>query len=109
MQALRDNQSLEIEQDGTARYYLHLTSDGEVVSTVYAADITVSAPAHHVDELWSNLFADAKKKVENEEVARQIACDSFWSMVYVLETEDNPEFMEVADDLCEQANQALEE
>lgn len=109
VQALRDNQSLEIEQDGTAWYYLHFTSDGEIVSTVYKADITISAPARYVDELWNTLFAEAKEKVENEEMARQIACDNFWSKVYALETEDNPDFMEIVDDLCEQANQALDE
>lgn len=109
VQALRDNQSLEIEQDGTAWYYLHLTSDGEIASTVYDADITLSTPARYVDALWEKLFEEAKEKVEDEEMAREIACDNFWSQVYDLETEDNPDFMEIVNDLCEQANQALDE
>ena len=87
VQALRDNQSLEIEQDGTAWYYLHLTSDGEIASTVYDADITLSTPARYVDALWEKLFEEAKEKVEDEEMAREIACDNFWSQVYDLETE----------------------
>lgn len=109
VQALRDNQSLEIEQDGTAWYYLHLTSDGEIASTVYDADITLSTPARYVDALREKLFEEAKEKVEDEEMAREIACDNFWSQVYDLETEDNPDFMEIVNDLCEQANQALDE
>ncbi|HIR46278.1 MAG TPA: hypothetical protein IAB89_01270, partial [Candidatus Caccousia avicola] len=45
IKALQENQALEMEQDGSAWYYIHIDENGNLVPFVGDAEITISAPA----------------------------------------------------------------
>lgn len=107
IKALQENQALEMEQDGFARYYIHIDENGNLVPFVGNAEITISTPAAYVDKLWNDCVERASAETEDEQTVKEIACDEFWGTVYDLETEDNADFMEVVDDLYEQALEAI--
>lgn len=79
--ALIENSSMEMEGD-KARYFLHITDNGEILSGQSGADESFSAytDAPEVDYDWREEF----------------------------ETLDNDAFREVCEDLCKQANEYLE-
>lgn len=79
-EALADNQSLEFDYDGTARYYLHMTDDQEILPNKYEADITFDEPigTHKFDK-----------------------CDDPW-YIYREESLRYKWFREVVDDLYKQ-------
>ena len=80
-QALIENCSMEMEGD-KARYFLHITDKGEILSGRSGADESFSTytDAPEVDYDWREEF----------------------------ETLDNDDFREVCEDLCKQANEYME-
>lgn len=79
MEVLKENQSLDFDYDGTPYYWVHLDEEGNLVESISRAEISFSA---QYDE--------------------PIEDDS-----YDWETEKNPKFVEVAQDLLEQVNEYL--
>lgn len=98
---IKKNQSLDNGYGSGWAYYLH--HDGEKFVPCAGDGIkTFCWPAQYIDDL----SAECDASHPDDEQAAQ---DEFWGSVYDLETEDNADFVEVADGLRDEVNEWIEE
>ena len=84
MKALQNFTSLEQDYDGTPKYYLHLDEDFKPVSEVGEAEYTFTSEVGYTNV-----------EIEKNDLVN-------------LETENNPKFLEAAEELTEKANKKIE-
>ena len=82
---LQDTVSMEIDPDGKAVYYLHITEDGDLMSDYIKADETFTA-------ILDSVAYESREDDWREDV----------------EVADNPHFLKVAQSLADKANEWLE-
>ncbi len=115
---LIDTPSLEIESDGTHYYYLHY-ADGELLSGYDGASFSTHVNARYLDDLWEKALEKAKSELDgldwddyNDRMDISDRAREYFEGeggVWDKESLDDPDFMEVAQELADELNEWLEE
>lgn len=113
---LMECQSMECESDGTHRYYLHY-ADGELLDGYEGASFTTNVDARYLDEMWEEAIDRAKKELDDRDwddyndrmhiVDRAREYFEGKGGIWDKESLDDPDFMEVAQELADELNDFL--
>ena len=109
-------QSMECESDGTHRYYLHY-ADGELLGSYEGASFTTSVDARYLDDMWEEAIDRAKKELDGLDwnvyndrmdiVDRAREYFEGKGGIWDKESLDDPDFMEVAQELADEVNEFI--
>lgn len=115
---LINTNSMEVESDGTHRYYLHY-ADGELLNGCEGADFSTHVDARYLDDLWEESLDKAKKELDGLDwddysdrmdiVDRAREYFEGEGGVWDKESIDDPDFMEIAQELADDLNEWIEE
>ena len=115
---LINSQSMECESDGTHRYYLHY-ADGELLDSYEGASFSTNVVARYLDEMWEDAIERAKKELGsldwNDYNDRMDIVDRAREYfegeggIWDKESFDDPDFMEIAQELADELNEWIGE
>lgn len=115
---LINTNSWEVESDGTHHYYLHY-ADGELLDGYEGASFSAHVNARYLDDLWEEALEKAKRELEGLDwedyndrmdiVDRAREYFEGEGGVWDKESLDDPDFMEVAQELADELNEWLGE
>lgn len=115
---LIDTPSMEVESDGTHHYYLHY-ADGELLNGYEGAAFSTHINARHLDDLWKESVEKAKSELDglgwddyNDRLDIVDKAREYFEGeggVWDKESLDDPDFMEIAQELADDLNEWIGE
>lgn len=110
--------SLEVESDGTHHYYLHY-ADGKLLNSYEGASFSTHVNARYLDDLWEEALEKAKSELDgldlddyNERMDIVDRAREYFEGeggVWDKESLDDPDFMEIAQELADELNEWLDD
>ena len=115
---LIDAPSLEVESDGTHHYYLHY-ADGDLLNGYTGASFSTHVNARYLDDMWKEALEKAKSEYDgldwddyNDRMDISDRAREYFEGeggVWDKESLDDPDFMEIAQELADDLNRWIEE
>ena len=110
--------SLEVESDGAHHYYLHY-ADGKLLDSYVGATFSTHVNARYLDDMWEEALEKAKSEFDgldwndyNDQWKITDQAREYFEGeggVWDKESLDDPDFMEIAQELADELNEWLEE